>query len=276
MAGTIGFTSSGIWSANMIIRYNADDLRRYQQACLARVTPSLTLAPRVRSSHTPGADSNTDGASNSPSPTSGGSSGGGSGQNGYVPIGGGNSTFSIPGTLHAISPTSRSGSSQSGGSCDSYGQRGPSAGGTTMWHQFGPPAMSEPDPQVAKLNMNMTGQTYSSQPRPSYKRLASQTLGPELIKRTAVPGRGSDGGGNDRHEDDGSGGNGDVFKYEIPDPPPPIARKRCNSSPTYNSVGFQPLPAFSAGASAATGHGNSALLPPVPHSHNSHAQMTQS
>lgn len=268
MAGTICFTSSGIWSANMIIRYNADDLRRYQQACLARVTPSLTLAPRIRNSHTPGADSNTDEASNSPSPISGGSSGGGSGQSGYVPIGGGDITFNIPpGNSHAISPTSRSGSSQSGGSCDSYGQRGPNAGATTMWHQFGPPAMSEPDPQVAKLNMNLTGQigqTCSSQLRPGYKRLASQTLGPELIKRTAVSGRGDDGGGNDRCGDNAGGGNDDVFGYEIPDPPPPIARKRCNSSPTYNSVGFQPLPPFSAGASAATGHGNSALLPPLP------------
>lgn len=252
-----------------LIRYHnvhAEELRRYQEACLARETPSLTLAPRVRTSHTPGTDSNTDGeGSNSPSPISLGSSGGGSAQIR------GNTLHAVRSNVNTASSTPRPGSSESGGSGESYGQRVTSA--NAMWHQYGPPAMSEPDPQVAKSNMDLSGQighSYGSRPRPSYKRLASQTLGPEVIKRTAVGGDGG-GGGGDTDGYDGDRGGDSAYEYEIPEPPPPIPRKRSNSSPTssnsrpthmFNSVGFHALPPYPSG-------GGASAAPP----HNSHVQV---
>jgi hypothetical protein len=270
---------------HILIRYNAvngEELRRYQEACLARETPSLTLAPRVRNSYTPGTDSNTDGeGSNSPSPISLGSSGGGSVQGRHAQITGSNELHVVRSNVNTASSTPRPGSSESGGSGESYCQRGASANASAMWQQYAPTAMSEPDPQVAKLNMNLSGQlgqSYGS--RPSYKRLASQTLGPELIKRTAIAGGGEGGGGDGTDGYDGGGGDSG-YEYEIPDPPPPILRKRSNSSPTssnsrpthmFNPVSFHALPSYSSSSGARAGTGNGAPRPPL---HNSHLQMAQ-
>ena len=146
-----------------------------------------------------------------------------------------------------------------------------------MWQHYGPPAMAEPEPRVAKLNMNLAGQigqAYSSQARPSFKRLASQTLGPELAKRAAVSGGGNDGRDANGMGDYDDGGDDSGHEYEIPDPPP-IPRKRSNSSPTssnsrppntYNSVGFQALPPFSSASGSGTYNGAS---------YNSHIQIAR-
>lgn len=307
---------------------NAEELRRYQEACLARETPSLTLAPpRSRnasmsnnvvpsathpfitspghSTHDAysvggGADDQ-DGGSNSPSP---GSIGTGTGSTGSGSVHSNSGRYANNNSLYVPSQTagSRPGSSQSTSSHGHATSHGANTAWSTNGLQYPQTTMSvpEPDAHLAKANMNISGQLGGGQyvsssgsqsgsgavaprPRPSWKRLASHTLGPELIKSARVDEYGS-GDNNDDNDGDISGGDGG---FEIPRPPSLAGhRKRSNSSPTSSHNSSRPMQNTGSGNGFFGGAGNnsgivgfhplpSSVSPyPGAHGHSSHHTPT--
>ncbi|KAF8312530.1 hypothetical protein DL93DRAFT_1310614 [Clavulina sp. PMI_390] len=223
------------------INMSPDEVLKYQEACFARdETPALTLQP-PRSRHAsvsgggsgsvtpPGTESTQDDEHHS-SPRSVGSGGSGSGSGS-----GGGSAASIRSAGRVYVPSNVS--ATSGGS--------PSA---ALWQMYsgaqgGGMSVPEPEPHLAKANMDLAGQLGTEQflslagdigattggtslrPRPSFKRLASQSLGPDSTKSARVE-------GGDEAEDDVDAG------FSIPRPPPFLAghgRKRSNSSPSQSN-----------------------------------------
>ncbi|KAI0327072.1 hypothetical protein GY45DRAFT_1437216 [Cubamyces sp. BRFM 1775] len=183
--------------------HDAEDLKSYEQAVLARKAPmQLNLVPKRKGSLAANSQSqsqaqpNSMGKSKSMSPvvphaSYGGSSSSNSGQDSGM--GGGSKISELLNRPASSSSAGTTGSSGSGLSVPSNASTSnTSQASSSLAHAFGGgrPSTSDGQPhsQVSSQQMQMQGQDAygGSSYRPSFKRIASQTLGPDNAKRALL------------------------------------------------------------------------------------------
>ncbi|KAL7279492.1 hypothetical protein ACG7TL_007335 [Trametes sanguinea] len=185
--------------------HDAEDLKSYEQAVLARKAPmQLNLQPKRKGSVNPGPSQSAQAGatmkSKSMSPVVphaayGGSSSSNPGQDGNANMGGGSKISELLNRPASSSSVGTTGSSGSGVSLPSNASTAnTSQASSSLAHAFGAnpgerPSTSDGQPQPQQSqSMQMPSQDAygGSAYRPSFKRIASQTLGPDNAKRALL------------------------------------------------------------------------------------------
>ncbi|OSC97873.1 hypothetical protein PYCCODRAFT_1098534 [Trametes coccinea BRFM310] len=182
--------------------HDAEDLKSYEQAVLARKAPiQLNLVPKRKGSVNPGPSQSPQGGptmkSKSMSPVVphaayGGSSSSNPGQDGNANKSGGSKISELLNRPASSSSVGTTGSSGSGVSLPSNASTAnTSQASSSLAHAFGAnpgerPSTSDGQPQPQQVQMSSQDAYGGSAYRPSFKRIASQTLGPENAKRALL------------------------------------------------------------------------------------------